>query len=94
MVPALRPDYAAAAAIELDSFDMDVAAIHQGFLRQLRMNGGVLALRHRVGGIERRADTWEVHTSAGAVFRAPGVVNAGGAWATSSPPLSASGRSG
>jgi D-arginine dehydrogenase len=80
MVPALRPDYAAAAAIELDSFDMDVAAIHQGFLRRLRMNGGVLALRHRAGAIERRADTWEVHTSAGAIFHAPVVVNAGGAW--------------
>jgi len=80
MVPALRPDYAAAAAIEDDAFDMDVAAIHQGFLRQLRANSGVLALRHRAGRIERLADTWEVHTSAGANFRAPVVVNAAGAW--------------
>lgn len=80
MIPALRPDYAAAAAIEEDAFDMDVAAIHQGFLRQLRTNSGVLALRHRAGRIERRADTWEVHTSAGAIFRAPIVLNAAGAW--------------
>jgi len=81
MVPALRPDYAAAAAIEEDAFDMDVAAIHQGFLRQLHANNGVLALRHRAGRIERRGDGWEVHTGAGAVFRAPIVVNAAGAWA-------------
>ena len=80
MVPALRPEYAAAAAIEEDAFDMDVAAIHQGFMRQLRANNGVLALRHRAGQIEHRADAWEVHTSAGATFHAPVVVNAAGAW--------------
>ena len=47
MIPALRPGYLAAAAIEPDAFDLDVAAIHQGFLRQLRANGGKLALRSR-----------------------------------------------
>jgi D-arginine dehydrogenase len=80
LAPALRPDYAAAAAIEEDAFDMDVAALHQGFLRQHRARGGVLALRHRAGLIERRAGRWDVHTSAGDVFRAPVVVNAAGAW--------------
>lgn len=79
-VPALRPDYAIGAAIEDDAFDMDVAALHQGFLKQLRARGGALALRHRAGRIERRAGTWEVETSNGAVFRAPVVVNAAGAW--------------
>ena len=47
MVPALRPGYAEAAAIEEDAFDMDVDAILQGYLRQVRANSGVLALRHR-----------------------------------------------
>jgi D-arginine dehydrogenase len=79
-VPALRPDYAAAAAIEEDAFDMDVAALHQGFLKQLRARGGALALRHRAGRIERRNGRWEVATSGGAVFRSPVVVNAAGAW--------------
>ena len=40
LVPALRPGYAMAAAIEDDAFDMDVAALLQGFLRQLRHRGG------------------------------------------------------
>jgi D-arginine dehydrogenase len=79
-VPALRPDYAVAAAIEEDAFDMDVAALHQGFLKQLRARGGVLALRHRAGRIARRDGRWEVATSAGAVFCSPVVVNAAGAW--------------
>ena len=81
MVPALRPGYAQAAAIEEDAFDMDVDAILQGYLRQVRGEGGVLALRHRAGRIERQGGLWQVETSAGARFAAPVVVNAAGAWA-------------
>jgi D-arginine dehydrogenase len=80
MVPALRPGYLSGAALEEDAFDMDVAAIHQGFLRMLRSRGGVLGLRNRVGRIERRDGMWEVEGATGDVFRAPVVVNAAGAW--------------
>jgi D-arginine dehydrogenase len=80
LVPAIRPGYLAGAAIEDDAFDMDVAAIHQGFLRMLRANGGVLGLRTRAGRIERRGGSWEIETTLGNVFRAPVVVNAAGAW--------------
>jgi D-arginine dehydrogenase len=80
LVPALRPGYLAGAAIEEDAFDMDVAAIHQGFLRMFRANGGVLALRSHAGRIERRGEVWNIETTSGAVFHAPVVVNAAGAW--------------
>ncbi len=80
LVPALKPDYAVAAAIEEDDFDIDVAALHQGFLRTLRTHGGALALRSRAARIGRRAGTWEVETTSGAVFRAPLLINAAGAW--------------
>jgi len=80
MVPALRPGYAVEAAVEEDAFDIDVAALHQGFLRSFRASGGVLALRHRVGPITRHGGAWEVRTSTGAVFVAPVVVNCAGAW--------------
>ena len=81
MLPALRPGYVAQAATEDDSFDMDVAALHQGFLRQLRSNsGGTIALRHRSSRIERRDGHWEVDTSGSGSFHAPVVVNASGAW--------------
>lgn len=79
-LPAIRPGYAVAAAIEEDAFDMDVAALHQGFLRQLRARGGVLALRSRAGRIERHRGAWRVEVTGGAVFSAPVVVNAAGAW--------------
>ncbi len=80
MVPALRPGYAAAAAIEEDAFDIDVAALHQGYLKTLRRNNGHLALRYRAGRIERRDGVWDVHAASGDVFRAPVVVNAAGSW--------------
>ncbi len=80
LLPALRPDYAVAAAIEDDAFDMDVAALHQGFLRQMRARGGYLALRSRAGRIERRDGAWRVEVSGGDVFIAPVLVNAAGAW--------------
>jgi D-arginine dehydrogenase len=80
MVPPLRPGYAVAAAIERDAFDIDVAALHQGFLQSLRRQGGTLALRHRAGRIERRNGRWEAEASSGAVFAAPVLVDAAGAW--------------
>ena len=58
---------------------MDVAALHQGFLRQLRARGGTLALQSRATSIKRRAGSWHVET-ANAAFAAPIVINAAGAW--------------
>jgi D-arginine dehydrogenase len=80
MLPALRDGYAGGAAVEDDAFDLDVNAIHQGFLQQLRSRSGVLALRNRAGRITRKGGTWLVETSTGAVFEAANVVNAAGAW--------------
>jgi len=80
MVPALRPGYAVAATIERDAFDIDVAAMHQGFLRVAQTLGGTLALRSRAGRIWRQAGLWHAETSTGAIFAAPILVNAAGAW--------------
>lgn len=80
LVPALRDGYAVRAAVEEDVFDIDVAALHQGFLRQARRSGGTLALRSRSMRIERRADLWHVEVTGGARFTAPILVNAAGAW--------------
>jgi D-arginine dehydrogenase len=79
MGPPLKPGYAAAAAIERDSFDIDVAALHAGYLRMLRAAGGVIATRHRAGRIEHDG-AWLAETSGGATFAAPILVNAAGAW--------------
>lgn len=78
-VPPLRPGYAAMAAMEPDCFDMDVAALQQGFLRAARAGGGTLALRHRAARIWRQHGLWHAEADA-AVFAAPVLVNAAGAW--------------
>ena len=80
MMPALREGYAVGAAIEDEAFEMDVAALLQGFLRQLRARGGELALRSRAGRIERRGGAWQVEVTGGRIFEAPVVVDAAGAW--------------
>jgi len=80
MVPAIREDYAVRAGIEHDSFDMDVAALHQFYLRRAKAAGGALFLRARAGMIERRNAAWHVETSGGVVIDAPLLVNAAGAW--------------
>jgi D-arginine dehydrogenase len=79
-VPALRPGFAVAAVIEDEAADLDVAAMHQGFLALHRRRGGTQALRSRAGRIARTAGMWEVEVTGGAVFKAPLVVNAAGAW--------------
>ncbi|NIR30398.1 MAG: FAD-binding oxidoreductase [Gammaproteobacteria bacterium] len=78
-VPVLRRDYVAAAFYEPDSMDMDVAAIHQGYLKGLRRRGGRVVTDAEVGRLSRVGQAWEVQTRNGR-FSAPIVINAAGAW--------------
>jgi D-arginine dehydrogenase len=80
MVPVLRDGYAARAAIEADAFDMDVAALHGGFLRLLRGQGGGVVLDAAVERIDRVNGSWRA-ISGNRCFVAPVVVDAAGAWA-------------
>lgn len=79
LVPILRPEKVAAAAIEPDARDIDVDALMQGFARLLRSNGGVIETGVAISSIRRTAH-WRVETAHGA-FEAPILVNAAGAWA-------------
>ncbi|WP_341890909.1 FAD-binding oxidoreductase, partial [Variovorax sp. YR752] len=79
MVPALRPEQVAGAVYEPDASDMDVHAIHQGYLRGMRQAGGKLVCDADVTAMERVGDCWRV-TAGGTVYEAPVVLNAAGAW--------------
>lgn len=79
-LPMMRPDYLAGAFVEPDAMDMDVNAIHQGWLRLLRQRGGSVVTNAGVSALARRDGVWHVATAAGA-FTADIVVNAAGAWA-------------
>lgn len=80
LCPAIIDDYAVRVGLETGAFDMDVAGLHQYYLRKLRQAGGQLMLRHRAGRITRKNGFWDVETSDGTVITAPIVVNAAGAW--------------
>ncbi len=78
--PALRPGYATHGVIDRSGSDIDVNALHRGFLRLLKARGGEVATSRNVTALRREAGVW--HVSAGdAVFAAPVVINAAGAWA-------------
>ncbi|WP_332813254.1 NAD(P)/FAD-dependent oxidoreductase [Ramlibacter sp.] len=80
LVPVLRPEQVLGAVHEPDAADMDVHAIHQGFLRGVRRHGGRTVNDAEVTALARQGASWIVRTRAGD-FAAPVVVNAAGAWA-------------
>lgn len=78
-VSVLREDYVAAGVLEADAMDMDVNALHQGFLRGARNRGAELRPRARVERLQRRGGVWRVRAG-GDEIGAGVVINAAGAW--------------
>jgi D-arginine dehydrogenase len=80
LCPVLREDYVAGGVYEPDSSDIDVAALHQGYLRLFRAREGRLVNNAEVHALTRMDQGWRV--AAGTeTYAAPVVVNAAGAWA-------------
>jgi D-arginine dehydrogenase len=80
-LPALRPGWAAAGLLDPATCDLDVAAVHGGYLRGFRARGGTLLTDAEVialGGGD--GASWRVETRAGALAAAV-LVDAAGAWA-------------
>jgi len=80
LAPILRPEAVARAAYEEGVLDMDVHAIHHGFLRGLAARGGRIVTDARVSALERKNGRWQVRAGS-ETYAAPIVVNAAGAWA-------------
>jgi D-arginine dehydrogenase len=78
--PVLRPEAVAAAVLDPGAADIDVHALHQGYLRRARAGGAELRCDAEVQRAERAAGGWRLLTPAG-VVEAAVVVNAAGAWA-------------
>lgn len=81
LVPVLRDDVVVAATYEPDASDMDVHAIHQGFLKGMRRQGGTLACGAEVVSLKHDGNVWHVHAADGRHWAARTVINAAGAWA-------------
>jgi len=78
--PMLREGYAAGSVCESDGADLDVDALHRGYLRAAQRNGVQVACDAEVVGVERANGCWRVLTRRGASFDGRVLVNAAGAW--------------
>ena len=78
--PVVRPDWCSRAMVKPAVMDIDVDALHQGFLRGIRDAGGQVVTSARVRALAREGGLWHAVTDVGE-FSAPVVVNAAGAWA-------------
>jgi len=79
MCPALRPELIAAAVWDPESADIDVAALHHGYVKGLRARGGRILTSAPLTQARIAPKGW--HATAGAhELRADVIVNAAGAW--------------
>ncbi|MGH7915518.1 MAG: NAD(P)/FAD-dependent oxidoreductase [Candidatus Binataceae bacterium] len=91
LVPLLKEDYLAGAVLDPEAMDMDVHAIHWGFIRGMRARAGKLSISAEVQSLERNRggngggnrsgnrSGWIVRTTTGD-FGAPVIIDAAGAW--------------
>ena len=81
-VPCIRPEAVAGGAMfEPDARDLDVHALHQGFLAGARRQGVVLRCNAELESGEKSGETWTLRLKDGTHLQARIVVNAAGAWA-------------
>lgn len=81
MCPILAPQGYVKAIARPSVTDIDVDALHQGFLRGVRARGGKTIRGQMVRALRREAGAWRVATASGEQFWAACVINAAGAWA-------------
>ncbi len=79
-VPHIRPEWSEA-LYQPACADIDVAGLHQHYLRLGKRHGVETVTRARVAGLSRDGGVWTITTARGTSFRAARIVNAAGAWA-------------
>lgn len=79
-LPLLRDGYAVGAIWDNGTSEIDVAAVHQGYLRHFKANGGTVLTNAPVTALTPTDAGWQIETKQG-VIAAKIVINAAGAWA-------------
>ncbi len=79
--PALRAELICGAVYESDAMDIDVHALHQGYLRGFRARGGQILNDSGLASAKLEAGSWNINLIDGRVLNATNLVNAAGAWA-------------
>ena len=80
MVEVLRSDVVAGGVHEPGAADIDVAALHGGYLRLARKRGARIALNAGIAALERSAGGWRAQLANGEALDARVLINAAGAW--------------
>jgi D-arginine dehydrogenase len=80
LCPVLDPSWVRQALVEPGASDIDVSAVHQGYIRGFRKRGGVIHRSAKVVEMSRASGTWRVVAQDGTCYEAPVLVNAAGAW--------------
>ncbi|MFZ0015337.1 MAG: FAD-binding oxidoreductase [Acidimicrobiia bacterium] len=78
-MPAMRPDWVAAGLYEPSGADIDVAALHQAFVRIARSNDAEIVTGAPITSIDRVGGRWRV-SSGERVAESAVIVDAAGAW--------------
>ena len=78
--PLLRDGYADSGLYDPTGSDIDVDALHRGFLRQTKQHGGHIVTNSRVTSLIRKNAVWHVQTNTGQI-KGRVIINAAGAWA-------------
>ena len=81
-IPGLRDEWTLG-ALEPDCSDIDVAALHQHWLRDARQGGAELLCSARLANAEATATGWDLTLADGRRLGCAVLVNAAGAWADS-----------
>ena len=81
LVPCLRAEQVHSGLLDPMAMDIDVHALHQGFLRLLRRGGGSVYTKAEVTQARRGDGLWQLHLADGRSVSARALVNAAGAWA-------------
>lgn len=79
LAPVMKPELLGGGLYEPTAADIDVAGLHQAFVRILRRHEGLIRTGSPVTGIENTGTGWKVVTPVG-TFECGAVVNAAGAW--------------
>ncbi|RNL63352.1 FAD-binding oxidoreductase [Nocardioides marmoriginsengisoli] len=78
--PLVAPGYVERGMYEPGAMELDVAGLHQGYVRGLRAHGGDIVKSAPVVGLTRGPESWTVETADGERRSAATIVNAAGAW--------------
>jgi len=80
-VPVLRAEGLLGAVTEPDAMDIDVHALHQGYLRGLKRAGGALQCQAELQAAQHDGQIWTLTLHDGESLNCRSLVNAAGAWA-------------